>query len=344
MEKIKYPTDGIEKINILIYPVRFKCENEDLAFYFDKIVKKELKEKFKVVFRNFKDPAASPVDRLTGRHLWLYDESPISSLDFSIHQNHQKIEFRFARKNNERVCELIVQLEDKEFHAFQEIIADGFESMELGRAHECKRLDMVTIKFLFLQCKAPANKKIIQKYLVRKISDMQNKDKGTGDDTGNSFLSWGEGTVFPELFFADTFMPISPFWLDSIIKYNLNDLEAHGKIEEADDGYRLVKPEKNPEFYCLTRPARDGQSVSERDIARQNYYVIYKIKEQYGKTIFIGRAIKRNELTQKEMQSFLNRQKPLLRKMREELIKNGIVPDEYQTLFLKRLAEYYMKK
>ena len=99
----------------------------------------------------------------------------------------------------------------------------------------------------------------------------------------------------------------------------MNDLEAHGKIEEFDDGYRLVNPEKNPEFYCLTRPARDANYVSERDIAQQNYYVIYKIKEQYGKTIFIGRVHKRNELSQKAMQSFLNRQKPLLRKMREEM-------------------------
>ncbi len=215
--------------------------------------------------------------------------------------------------------------------------------MELGAAQECKRLDMVTTKFLFLQCKTPENKKIIQNALLQKISAMQGKNKGAGEDRRINLLSWDEESVFPEVFFADTFMPTSPFWLDSIVKYNLENMEVQGKIEEDGDYYRLVNPEKNPEFYSLSRPARDGNYVSEKDIAEKNYYMIHKIKEQYGKTIFIWRVHKRNELSQKAMQSFLNRQKTLLRKMREDLIKTGIVSDEYQTLLLKRLSKYMEK-
>ena len=151
MEKIKYATDEIKRINILVYPVRFKCESSDIASFFDKTVKMELKEKFRIAFRNFKDPTASLADILSDRELWYYHESRVDALKFSIDQNHQKIEFRFTRKNNALVCELEVHLEDKEFHTFQEIVASGFESMELGTARECKRLDMVTIKFLFFQ-------------------------------------------------------------------------------------------------------------------------------------------------------------------------------------------------
>ncbi len=81
MKKIKYAVDGLEKINILVYPVRFNCESNDLSSFFHNTVKKEVKEKFDSAFRNFEDRTATLADILSDRALWFYHENLVNSLE-----------------------------------------------------------------------------------------------------------------------------------------------------------------------------------------------------------------------------------------------------------------------
>ena len=357
MEKIKF-TGRFPKMYCQVYPFHFAGRVKGRGYkaaFFD-FVLPELEERFGSVFPESKG----------WQHFHRRKVKCRENLEFLLQKGDERIHFCFIYRDGKKKPEeeLAVQLFAANMKKFLPVLAQPLTYTEIGPIVLDKKLTLVNENTLYTQCWESENATLIQKSLLAKIGGPDVKHK---DPLELCYTEMhGEDTVFPEMLCSTKGTPYYDmkmayqFTLSDIALRILRKLKDDNLVEMDQGKLRLVKKEKNPEFYVLKNVLDEDSNAEYELITREkenpmNGYVrkldyfsntkstafaFFTIKNKDGQEIFTTKLNREWGVLKKDLQHFIKEQKPLLRSMDKELKEKGSIAEEKKAELAELLGKF----
>ena len=357
MKKVKF-TGSFPKMYCQTYSFRFadKVKGKGYKTVFRDYVLPELEEHFGSVFTESKGWECLH-RKVKGR----------DDREFLLQKEDERINFHFIYKEGKRIREeeLSVQLFAANMKRFLPLLSQPLAYTDIGPVVTDKKLSLVNEEMLYTQCWKSENEALRQNSLLAKIGDPSVKHKDPLDMCYTEMH--GEDTVFPEMLCATKGTPY--YHNDIAYKFTLSDISyrilrkliQEKKLVEMDQGkLRLVKKEKNPEFYVLknvldedsnaeyeliTREKKDPMNGYVRNLdyfrnTQSPAFAFFTIKNKEGQEIFTKKFCRGWGLRKSDLQRFMKEQKPLLRSMDKELKEKGSIADKKKALLAELMEKF----